>query len=162
MCGTKVNRKKRKSWLSIRNFIRESTSYQDICQSKDEHVLQISCQLTRPSSKTSKHWLWLSYTELASYGSSALITTKIYYLFFFLASPCSTWDLSSPTRDWTCVPTAVEARSPGPPGNSPKSIILALCLTYFQVPSALLREDRNTIRTFKWMERQTHLQDMYS
>ena len=39
--------------------------------------------------------------------------------FFFLATPCSTWDLSSPTRGWTHAPCSGSAvLTTGPPGKS--------------------------------------------
>ena len=36
---------------------------------------------------------------------------QVRFFFFLLAMPCSMWDLSSLTSDWTCVP-AVEMQSP--------------------------------------------------
>ena len=41
-------------------------------------------------------------------GEPACFGTSILFIFFFL--PHGMWDLSSPTRDWTCVP-ALEAQS---------------------------------------------------
>ena len=45
-----------------------------------------------------------------------LIYVSLFILFYFiLAAPYSMWDLSSPTRDWTCTPCigSVEWKSPG-------------------------------------------------
>ena len=49
-------------------------------------------------------------TICTSIGRNKLLTLLSLF-FFFLAAPCSLWDLSSPTRDWTG-PWTVKAWSP--------------------------------------------------
>ena len=47
------------------------------------------------------------------YFEALVFITLSFFLFFvfFLATPCSLWDLSSPTRDWT---QAMEVKVPSP------------------------------------------------
>jgi len=60
---------------------------------------------------------------------SLLNSLQCHMFFVLVPRPQATWDLDSPTRDWTCTPPLEgEALTTGPPGKSPEIFFMWLQL----------------------------------
>ena len=102
------------------DYTGERTELQD-CSPEISLFLKVFPNFLQTRALVSDQITWFSfYLSLLFF-----LIPKFFTFFFFFASPCSMWDLISPTRDWTQAP-AVEAWNPN--HWSASEFLLNFCL----------------------------------
>lgn len=89
------------------------------CRSPTQHIARFFCQ-----------WIF-PLTASSTFCSASQLPWLIFTSFsLFLVTPCSIWDLCSPTRDRTHAPRigSAESQTTGPPGKSPTGLYYHLFL----------------------------------